>query len=84
MLDAIPLSIGVEVMGDLFTVIISRLSVFPCKIFKVFHTIKNDQLSIAFRVSFFYFIIDNILSNFFFSFTKVSANSLLKTVFWEN
>ncbi|MFS7976724.1 putative Heat shock protein 70 family [Helianthus anomalus] len=48
--DVTPLSLGVEVVGDLFDVVIPRNTVVPNKISKTYVTCKDDQSSMYFKV----------------------------------
>ncbi|KAM0028164.1 putative Heat shock protein 70 family [Helianthus debilis subsp. tardiflorus] len=48
--DVTPLSLGVEVVGEIFSVVIPRNTKVPNKISKIFQTSKDDQSSLTFMV----------------------------------
>ncbi|KAF0697624.1 Aste57867_11714 [Aphanomyces stellatus] len=50
LMDATPLSLGVEVKGDLMSVVVPRHSTYPLTMTSSFHTCNDDQTSVRFRV----------------------------------
>ncbi|GJS29932.1 putative heat shock protein 70 family protein [Tanacetum coccineum] len=50
LVDVTPLSIGITVFDDLFSVVIPRNTPIPTKIYKMFYTITDNQYAACFRV----------------------------------
>lgn len=50
LLDVIPLSLGIETLGDIMSVVIPRNTTIPCERTKDFTTPFDNQTSVCFRV----------------------------------
>jgi len=50
LLDVVPLSLGVEMKGDVMAVVVPRNSTIPCQKKSVFTTTENNQTTVQFKV----------------------------------